>query len=74
MPDLLAIVRDLADRHKDNPVRNEGMRYVLGTLRLSDERHEELLSAEDPEVRDMARMTILERERMKSRTEVVQRD
>ena len=69
LPDLLAIVRDLADRHKDNLVRKEGMRYVLGTLRLSDERHEELLSAEDPEVRDMARMTILERERMKSRTE-----
>ena len=69
LPALLAIVKDLAVRHEDSLLRMEGMRFVLNTLRLSDERYEELLSAEDQEVRDMARMTISERERMKSRTE-----
>ena len=32
LPDLLAIVRDLADRHEDSLVRKEGMRHVLDTL------------------------------------------
>ena len=69
LKDLLAIARDLADRPKDSLVRMEGMGYLLNTLRLSDERHEALLSSEDREVRDMALMTFSERERTKGRTE-----
>ena len=69
LKDLLAIARDLADRPKDSLVRMEGMGYLLNTLRLSDERHEALLSSEDREVRDMALMTFSARERMKGRTE-----
>ena len=45
LPDLLAIVNDLADCHEHSLLCREGMRNVLDTRRLSDERHEELLSA-----------------------------
>ncbi len=69
LKDLLAIARDLADRPEESLVRMEGTVYLLNTLRLSDERHEELLSSENREVRDMALMTFSERERMKGRTE-----
>ena len=69
LKDLLAIVKDLADRPEDSLVRIEGMGYLLNALRLSDERHEALLSSVDREVRDMALMTFSERERTIGRTE-----
>ena len=66
---LLEIARDLADRPADSLVRIEGMGYVLGTLRVSEERYEALLNTRDPEVCDMVLLTIAEREWRKGQAE-----
>ena len=66
---LLEIARDLADRPEDSLVRIEGMGYVLGALRVSDERYEALLNSRDPEVCDMVLLTIAEREWRKGQAE-----
>ena len=66
---LLAIVKDLADRLRDTLVRMEGEEYVLHTFGLLNGRHVALRSREDREVRDMALMAFSEWEGMKGGTE-----
>ena len=59
---VLEISQQLATRPEESLVRMEGVRYVLDTLKLSDEHYMALLlRAQDQEDRNMALMTIAQR-------------
>lgn len=66
---VLEIMLELATRPEESLVRKEGVRYVLDTLKLSDEHHMALPRAQDQEDRDMALKTIAERLALQGRSE-----